>query len=46
MTKQDTTIMKGIAILFMVWVHCFNQGLNHVLDYQDIVIGGVICPIY
>lgn len=32
--------MKGVAIFFMVWVHCFNEGLKNVLDYQDIVIGG------
>lgn len=40
MTKQDTLIMKGVAILFMLWLHCFDEGLKHVLEYQDIVIGG------
>lgn len=40
MTKQDTLILKGIAIIFMVWLHCFNERIGHVLDYQDVVIGG------
>lgn len=40
MTKQDTSILKGIAILFMVWLHCFNERISHVLDYVDITFGG------
>lgn len=40
MTKQDTSILKGIAILFMVWLHCFNERISHVLDYVDITLGG------
>lgn len=40
MTKEDTIIIKGVAILFMVWVHCFNVSIAHVLDFNDIVIGG------
>lgn len=40
MTKQDTSIMKGIAILFMVWLHCFNERISYVLDYKDITLGG------
>lgn len=40
MTKQDTSILKGIAILFMVWLHCFNERIGHVFDYLDVIVGG------
>ena len=39
MTKQDTSVMKGVAIIFMIWVHCFNERLKNVLEYQDFIIG-------
>lgn len=43
MTRQDTSVLKGIAIIFMVWLHCFNERIGYVLDYQDItVVGGAI----
>lgn len=40
MTKQDTSILKGVAVLFMVWLHCFNERISYVLDYKDVALGG------
>lgn len=28
MTKQETQIMKGVAILLMIFLHLFNQMSN------------------
>ena len=36
--------MKGVAMLFMLWLHCFNTSLVRVQDYADIFIGdGKLC---
>ena len=32
MTKQESMIMKGVAILFMVWLHTFQIRDGYMLD--------------
>lgn len=41
MTKKDTTIIKGVAILLMLWLHLFNNMQNVDLCENLIYIGGV-----
>ena len=33
MTKKDTKILKGVAILFMLFLHLFNQNDSPLMDY-------------
>jgi len=41
MTRRETTILKGVAILFMVWLHLFN----HVDNYTSLfMLDGVPLP--
>lgn len=41
MTKQETVLLKGIAILFMLYLHLFNQMQNVELCTNFILLGGV-----
>lgn len=44
MTKVENQILKGVSILFMLWLHCFNTGIDIVPDYNDIyILGGGLC---
>lgn len=41
MTKQETQIMKGVAILLMIFLHLFNQMSNVELCRSFIYIGDI-----
>jgi peptidoglycan/LPS O-acetylase OafA/YrhL len=41
MTKQETQIMKGVAILLMIFLHLFNQIRNVELCESFIYIGNM-----
>jgi hypothetical protein len=41
MTKQETQIMKGVAILLMIFLHLFNQTRNVELCESFIYIGNM-----
>lgn len=46
MTKENSLLLKGIAILMMLFLHCFNVGINKAICYEDIVISGYpLCDI-
>lgn len=40
MTRQQTQMMKGVAILLMIFLHLFNQSSNVDLCHNLIYIGG------
>lgn len=40
MNKQESTFMKGVAILLMIWLHCFNTGIPLVRNFYDIDLNG------
>lgn len=41
MTKQETQIMKGVAVLLMIFLHLFNQMHNVELCESFIYIGNM-----
>lgn len=41
MSKSETSILKGVAILFMLYLHLFNQPANVALCEIYLSIGGV-----
>lgn len=34
MTRQESLVMKGIAILLMLWLHLFNMLTRSKLDFD------------
>lgn len=46
MTKENSLLLKGIAILMMLFLHCFNVGINKAICYEDIQLSGYpLCDI-
>lgn len=41
MTKDESLLMKGVAILLMLFLHLFNQMANIELCQNLVTIGGV-----
>lgn len=46
MTKENSLILKGIAILMMLFLHCFNVGIHPAIRYDDMMVFGYpLCDI-
>ena len=46
MTKENSILLKGVAILMMLFLHCFNVGIHPAIRYDDIVLFGYpLCDI-
>ena len=46
MSKDKSLVLKGVAILMMLWLHCFNIGINKAIKYEDVFIGDYpLCDI-